>query len=413
MADRQVSWGSRFSGNLTQMKPSKIVDWIEHLRHGRTKAAAASAIAVFAVLGGVWQALGIHPGPPLLILLFGAAGAAALSSYMYLVVRSERHLQNLLKRTNVHEIHQELDSVLSRLEPDSAREVQEILVRLETQIDELQNELSKNKTREIPGRPELIGAGMFRMGIDRGSAEEGPAKPIFVSAFLMDRYPVTNHQFLDFISDAENALWLPEAVTARYGIPYYLVEWRGPEPPRPIWNHPVVWVGWFASAAFCNWRSRKDRLEEVYRFITPTEVESDLTRYGWRLPTEAEWEKAARAGLENDNLPFKDGRLSPSLANFGKYHKGTTPVGYFLPNDFGLYDMLGNVKEWCHDWYCDDFFKTADTPKDPAGATSGEAKAFRGGGWMDEPNRVTPWQRGKLPPRLTNPDFGFRCVRRP
>ena len=176
----------------------------------------------------------------------------------------------------------------------------------------------------------------------------------------------------------------------------------------------MVNINWFACIAFCNWRSSQEGRDEVYTFTNDFEVESDFSKNGWRLPTEAEWEKAARGGLNNLQFPW-EGQLTPTRANYGKHYRGTTPVGQFSPNKLGLYDMLGNVKEWCHDCYNPKIYQEhiQRETKDPVFSQNDSFRCFRGGSWMDQPEWIRLPKRGRIYAQNMNPDFGFRCVRRP
>ncbi|HEX3143083.1 MAG TPA: SUMF1/EgtB/PvdO family nonheme iron enzyme, partial [Pyrinomonadaceae bacterium] len=217
------------------------------------------------------------------------------------------------------------------------------------------------------------------------------------------------------ISDQTNKAWRRDAIYERYSIPYYLSNWDDDLiPPTGKWDHPVVLINWFACCAFCNWRSRCENREEVYTFTSDNEVQADFTRDGWRLPTEAEWEKCARGGRENLLYPWS-GQLTPTLANYGKHYQRTTPVGQFPPNDLGVFDMIGNVKEWCHDSYRATIYAERATKfvRDPVVTDGGQFRVFRGGSWMDKPEWIRLSKRGRIYAQNMNPDFGFRCVRRP
>lgn len=236
------------------------------------------------------------------------------------------------------------------------------------------------------------------------------ALELSVSAFLIDRFEVTKEEFFGFVK--EERAWTREEVYRKYGVPYFLVDWDGSTPPRGEWDHPVVNINWFAAVAFCNWRSRNDDKGEVYSFVGDMGVEANFSENGWRLPTEAEWEKAARAGLQCQRLPWEG--LTPAYLNYGKHFSGTTAVGSLPANELGIYDMLGNVKEWCQDWYGALRAPDGGGPiRDPRGPEAGNYRVFRGGSWMDRPEWIGLSKRGRLPPVNMNPDVGFRCVRRP
>lgn len=199
----------------------------------------------------------------------------------------------------------------------------------------------------------LVPAGSFHMGQPNPNIEchgcsrdEQPVHTVDISEFEMGRTEVTNAQYKLFADETGRATaeWRQYFTTGRD-------------------NHPVINVSWSDAQAYCAWLQAATGKE-------------------YRLPTEAEWEYAARAN-SNKLYTGKDS-LYPSDANFHSRtadHVGTTKVGKFKPNSFGLYDMLGNAWEWCSDWYLEDYYK--DSPiKDPQGPTSGNFHILRGGSWL-------------------------------
>ena len=161
-----------------------------------------------------------------------------------------------------------------------------------------------------------------------------------------------------------------------------------PEAPsfNPSWgeeDHPIVNVSWDAAAAYCKWA-------------------------GGRLPTEAEWEYAACGGKEGLLYPWGN-EISSKNA---KYHSedGTAAVGSYPANGFGLYDMAGNVWEWCADFYAEDYY-VSSTAQDPQGSPSGEMRVVRGGSWDDAPEVLRASVRDRSQPGLGSDIIGFRCVR--
>ena len=265
-------------------------------------------------------------------------------------------------------------------------------------IRRLQDQL---RGRRVSANPVLVEGGPF-VGLPKQSG----IGDILIDSFLIDAFPVTNQEFERFIAESEE--WNAAAIYKKYGIPYYLCEFLGNVAREDRWDHPVVWVNWYAAAAFCNWRSATEGRVAVYVFRSPTDVQADLFADGWRLPTESEWEMAARAGSAADG-PW-NGNVNPTQANYGHCYRGTTSVGRFEPNGLGVFDMIGNVKEWCHDWYSDKYPTFPAT--NPSGPETGRFKVFRGASFMGGKELLRFAQRGKLPPENTNPDFGFRCVRR-
>ena len=171
--------------------------------------------------------------------------------------------------------------------------------------------------------------------------------------------------------------------------------WRDAEPPRERLDHPVTLVRWDDAVAYCAWLSSASGRQ-------------------FRLPTEAEWEKAARGGRRAQRYPWGD-RFDQSLVNFlsdpaRKAQHGTTPCGRFPPNDYGLFDIAGNVWEWVHDWYAADAYAASDR-KNPTGAETGRFRVVRGGAWVVADVRMLSCShRHKVPPDSYSYAIGFRVA---
>ena len=273
----------------------------------------------------------------------------------------------------------------------------------------------------------LIPAGSFRMGdhLD-GMSDASPVHTVSVSAFYMDRYEVTK------------ALWDEVAGWAQAnGYDLKPSDGSGKAP-----NHPVYDVSWYEAVKWLNARSEKEgRTPAYYTSAAKTavyrtgrvDVQIDWVRWdtGYRLPTEAEWERAARGGCEGHRFPWCDSDTithsranyessssysydtSPSRGSHPAYATGgspyTSPVGSFAPNGYGLYDMAGNVWEWCWDRYSSGYY--ASSPgTDPRGPASGSSRAIRGGSWINLATycRVSP--RYYAGPALEDSRLGFRAV---
>jgi sulfatase modifying factor 1 len=249
----------------------------------------------------------------------------------------------------------------------------------------------------------LIPAGPFQMGDDRVG---GPVHTVTVSAFAMDKWEVSIE------------LW--ESVRAWGNAHGYDLVARGGFGAK----HPVHRVSWFDVVKWCNARSEKEgrvpayyedgAMTQVYRSgeKVPAGVKWDT---GYRLPTEAEWEKAARGGVAGKLYPWGTDEINPTLFNCSESNKGgTTPVGSYGANGYGLYDMAGNVWEWCWDWH-GDYAQTAQT--DPRGPSSGTLRVIRGGSWNNYRGAVhcRVAVRDAADPGLRFNDFrndfiGFRSV---
>jgi formylglycine-generating enzyme required for sulfatase activity len=182
--------------------------------------------------------------------------------------------------------------------------------------------------------------------------------------------------------------------------------------------HPVKYVNWYGAAAYCDWLSLQQSLPRAYDHSTwQCNAGNPYTATGYRLPTEAEWEYACRAGAQT---PFNTGSCldASTEANYngsdpytecptGPYVDWTVPVGSYPANAFGLYDMHGNLYEWCNDWY--DTY--GGTVTDPVGAAAGSYRVFRGGGWGDAAGGCRSAIRNRYDPSGASPDLGFRVVR--
>ena len=243
-----------------------------------------------------------------------------------------------------------------------------------------------------------IPAGPFQMGDDRvGGAT--PVHTVTVSTFAIDKWEVSIE------------LW--ETVRAWGNAHGYDLRAGGSFGAK----HPVHLVSWFDVVKWCNARSEKEgkvaayyldeAMTQLYRSgeKAPVGVKWDA---GYRLPTEAEWEKAARGGVAGKLYPWGTDEISAELANYGASNKGgTTPVGSYGANGYGLYDMAGNVWEWCWDWY-GGYEQTAQT--DPRGPSSGSFRVIRGGSWNNLAERCRVADRNGNNPGGRDIYGGFRSV---
>ena len=273
------------------------------------------------------------------------------------------------------------------------------------QIDILDLVLVAGLFGEVPTKPEtpegmvLIPAGSFLMGSEDEDADddEQPVHTVHLDAFYMDTHEVTNAQFKAFV-DA-NPQWQKDNIEARFHNGYYLAHWSGTDYPAGKAEHPVTSVTWYAAMAYAEWA-------------------------GKRLPTEAEWEYAARGGLAGKKYPWGD-TISAADANYGRHVGDTTPVGQYPANGYGLYDMAGNVWEWCLDAYDWDFYAVSDDSRNPiagemsiqelrenfASIPTDPTRVLRGGSWYPGAQGLRVANRYSLLPELTDVINGFRCAR--
>ena len=248
----------------------------------------------------------------------------------------------------------------------------------------------------VPADMVLIPAGEFQMGSNdiKVHGSEKRVYTAYVDAFYIDKYPVTNAQYQAFLS--ENPQWQKNNIHEDYHNGNYLRTWHRNNYPKGKTDHPVVNVSWYTAMAYAQW-------------------------IGKRLPTEAEWEKAARGGLDEKIYPWGD-QLNTIMANYGKYIGAPTPIGEYLPNDYGVYDMAGNVWEWCLDEYDRNLPKKLPPRNYDAETNSMSetinnflniktSRVLRGGSWASSPKTLQVAYCGAAPPTLTYNSYGFRCVR--
>jgi sulfatase modifying factor 1 len=238
--------------------------------------------------------------------------------------------------------------------------------------------------RETNGMVYIPG-GLFVMGSTEGKPDETPIHEVTVTPLWMDKTEVTNEQFSKFI-EATGYLTLAERKRSEF-------DWRHPTGPRSSIEgkelYPIVQVAWDDAATFAKWA-------------------------GKRLPTEAEWEHAARGGLHQKRYVWGSEKPTEKEPRGNLSGTGTARVASFPPNDFALTDIAGNVAEWCSDWYEPDYYKSSPklNPKGPAEPRT--QRIIRGGSFLSAQSEVEnfrPSSRSSAPPETTRPDLGFRCVK--
>jgi len=230
----------------------------------------------------------------------------------------------------------------------------------------------------------LVEGGTFQMGSNDGFSDEKPVHSVTVSDFYMGKYEV------------------PQAL-------YEIVMGTNPS-YRKSDNLPVEKVNWYDAVEFCNALSQKEGLVPVYT-ISGTSVTWNQNANGYRLPTEAEWEYVAGGGASN-RTKWAGTNSESNLGNYAWYldnsGKKTQPVGMKEPNSLGLYDMSGNVWEWCWNWYGS---YSSSSQTNPSGPSSGSRRVLRGGGWWSLAIICRVANRGHSDPSLREDNVGFRFVR--
>jgi formylglycine-generating enzyme required for sulfatase activity len=229
----------------------------------------------------------------------------------------------------------------------------------------------------------FIPGGTFIMGSikDQGDEDESPQHEVFVNGYYIDVHEVTNREYKKFVDATGHRV---PFVDAEWAAPY---NWTHGTYPEGRGDYPVVLVSWDDAKAYADY-------------------------VGERLPTEAEWEKAARGGLVAKSYPWGEG-VDETVAN---YHVSDTakedlrPVMSYPPNSFGLYDMAGNVWEWCSDWYDYTIYREKET-QNLRGSEKGYYRVYRGGSWINPARFLRCAERGKNLPETRSYVIGFRCVK--
>ncbi len=233
----------------------------------------------------------------------------------------------------------------------------------------------------------LIPKGQFIMGANGHGDDEAPEHKVYLDAFYIDKYEVTASEFAEFLNDVKT--YKKFYKDSKFGM---LVLEKKFRPRKGLESYPINNVTWFGAAAFCKWKHK-------------------------RLPTEAEWEKAAR-GTVGNFFPWGNDPITPQKARYRQSwteeiaHRVMVPVNSMPEgkSQFGLFHMLGNVKEWVDDWYDREYYKEENHNLNPKGQIGGEFKVLKGGSWRDLRSFVYASFRNNSYPNTALDDYGFRCA---
>ena len=288
---------------------------------------------------------------------------------------------------------------------DMAARLNRLTVRILWLLPVMMVVVGCRRTEDAADKPEIIKTktgiemvaipgGWFEMGSKNGSSDELPVHRVWISPFWMDRFEVTQEQF--------RKVQLPDPS-----------HFKNPK-------QPAEQINWTDAALYCNERSLAEGLEPCYDEET---WQCNFSANGFRLPTEAEWEYACRAGSSTKYSFGNDVRKLKAYAWFAENSSGgfpqsgvpkTHPVGQKKPNPWGLYDMHGNVAEWCNDFYSESFYKQSPD-KDPKGPANAKERVIRGGAWNSSADSCRSAYRASDPSIndtcLASDAIGFRCVR--
>ena len=269
-----------------------------------------------------------------------------------------------------------------------SEESRSILKQLAFRDNKVKRILNKNNLLQPELNMALVPSGFFKMGSSKTLDDESPEHRVYLDGYWIDKYEVSAGKFAKFLNTVDNVKGY--YLDNKFGTLFY----DGRYHPRPsLENHPINNVSWLAADAYCKWK-------------------------GKRLPTEAEWEKAARGEL-GQVYPWGNSAPSENRARYFKTwtdkekHKVMLPVQSLIEGQspYGLHNMAGNVKEWVDDWYDREYYKEQSEYANPRGPIGGEFKGVRGGSWRDLKGFIYSSFRNNGNPQSRMDDYGFRCAK--
>ncbi len=259
--------------------------------------------------------------------------------------------------------------------------------------------IADNRGGEYEPEMVYVEGGSFRMGSNEYKSERPPHR-VTVSSFYIGKYEIKVSEFKKFIDDSGyrtdadkgdgSYIWDGSYWTIKAGV-NWCCDVGGNTRPQSEYNHPVIHISWNDAIAYCEWLKGK-------------------TGKSYRLPTEAEWEYAARGGNMSQGFKFSGSNNIRAVAWYwDKADKKTHPVGQKQANELGIYDMSGNVYEWCQDWYLLDYYSSSPA-NNPQGPSSGSRRVLRGGGWLNNASYCRSSNRLSNSPDRRFNNLGFRVV---
>lgn len=268
----------------------------------------------------------------------------------------------------------------------------------------------------------LVEGGSFMMGRNNASDKikgaefqnESPRHEVKLRSFYIGKYELTVKEYKEFVQSTGRQMppqpdssWFAEHPDTKIFYPLSKTQWWGWKDDLPMHN-----ITWFDAVEYCNWLSEKEGLKKVYTFVSKNEVSWDLTANGYRLPTEAEWEYAARGGKLSKGYNFSGSNNIDEVAWYDNTtrFKGPAKIGTKTPNELGIFDMSGNVWEWCNDYFTSNYY--SKSPKEnPPGPGGNIYRVLRGGSWHYRADYARIANRDGPMAGFTNYNYGFRLTK--
>jgi len=277
----------------------------------------------------------------------------------------------------------------------------------------------------------FVKGGTFKMGnpytdrLNKGDADERPVHEVKVSDFYIGTYEITVAQFKDYLRDNSYHVF------DKFGVLHSLPSapdstwWQGHPDCKRYWdtqlgswwgwksNFPMFHVTWFDAISYCNWLSIESGLQPCYKINKSSGIVCDFSKNGYRLPTEAEWEYAASGGTKTHKYRFSGSNNFNDVAwvDDNTFLSGPKTVGTKKSNELGIYDMSGNVWEWCTDYYSPYYYKHSNKENPICKQYTGY-RSLRGGSWHYRVGYATIYTRDGPKAGFTDYNYGFRVVRK-